>query len=182
MTGWSSLARPEERRVHRDPEVDERSAVAEAIRTAAPVVVEDYRALGGPYDELSERLGCTSGVAVPVFLGGEVCGGFSALLPATVAPSEAVALMERFAAIISAALANAEAQARLRFRARFEEALSEVAAASVVGRRRRTHARQARRRADRRPARGDGSPASRALGRTEPSCSGRAGAAATPRI
>ena len=114
------------------PEVDERSAVAEAIRTAAPVVVEDYRALGGPYDELSERLGCTSGVAVPVFLGGKACGGFSALLPATVAPSEAVALMERFAAIISAALANAEAQARLRFRARFEEALSEVAAASVA--------------------------------------------------
>ncbi len=114
-----------------DAEVDERSAVAEAIRTGVPVIVEDYADLGGPYDGIARQMGCDAGVAVP-FLGGDVWGGFSALLPPTAAAGAAVLLMERFAAIISAALANAQAQERLRFRARFEEALREVASASAA--------------------------------------------------
>ncbi len=115
-----------------DSEVDGRSAVAEAIRTGAPVVIDHYARLDSPYNVFAQEAGCLAGVAVPVFLGDEVWGGFGALLRPTISPSEAVLLMERFATIISAALANAQAQERLRFRARFEEALREVATAGAA--------------------------------------------------
>lgn len=110
--------------------ISEDSTVAQATRADAAVVerLDDLHA------DLADDIGAHAGVAVPVHLGGAVWGGFSALLPTTIAPTQAVLLMERFAAIISAALANAQAESRLRDENRLERMMQRITAASATGR------------------------------------------------
>ncbi len=108
-----------------------RSAAAQVARTAKPVVVEDYRELGESVVELAQEQVARGAITVPVFVGGQLWGALGAISPDTGFGDDQVQWLERFAALISAALANAQAQARLAREASVERALREVAAARV---------------------------------------------------
>ncbi len=112
-----------------------RSAAAEVARTGKPVIVEDYRELGEPAVEFAQEHGARGAITVPVFLGGQLWGAIGAISPDGGFGDDGVEWLERFAALISAALANAQAQARLAREARIERALREVASAPVDGKR-----------------------------------------------
>lgn len=78
------------------------------------VVIDDYAQIGGPYLELAERYDGKGAVAVPVFVAGRLWGSLGAMSPRDGFRPGAVELLERLAQLISAALANTEAQAQLR--------------------------------------------------------------------
>lgn len=112
----------------------EPSVVDEVRLTGATVRVRDFDALDG---RLAQRVALESGVrcavGVPVFVQGAVWGAVIAgSAEATLGPDMEGAL-ERFAELVSVALANSQAQARLREEARLEGALREVAAATAGG-------------------------------------------------
>ncbi len=112
----------------------EPSVVDEVRLTGATVRVRDFDALDG---RLAQRVALESGVScavgVPVFVEGAVWGAVIAgSAEATLSPDMEGAL-ERFAELVSVALANSQAQARLREEAQLEGALREVAAATAGG-------------------------------------------------
>lgn len=111
-----------------DVTLDERSASGQVAQTGRSAVVDDYRLFAGQADERAPS--GRSAVAVPVHVAGVLWGSLSAVLPRPAVPAETVELLERFATLVSAALANAAAQTQLREEARLERALAEVARAT----------------------------------------------------
>ena len=114
--------------------IDPHSVTGRVAHSAQTVILSDYvHAVGTDFQELARMTGGESAVAVPVFVGGELWGSLGVLLHERSVPAAAVELLERLAQLISAAIANTYAQARLREEARLEGALREVAAASAGG-------------------------------------------------
>ena len=111
----------------------ERSAALEVLRTGASVIVEDYRELGGAFLEFAPGYGGRGVICVPVRVGETLWGALGAMAPQAGFRADAVAWLERFAELISSALANARERARLEYEARAERALRDVAAARVPG-------------------------------------------------
>lgn len=97
-----------------DERIDERSATGQVAASGATVVVDDFTAFAGVYQELLRDHESSAAVAVPVWLGESLWGTLGAMLGPHAETSRAVELLERFAAMVSAALANAEAQIQLR--------------------------------------------------------------------
>jgi diguanylate cyclase (GGDEF)-like protein len=116
-----------------DAHVDERSATGRVAQSAQTVVVEDYHGFAPHYEQLARATGAGSVVAVPLFAGGGLWGCVTVMLPRDAVPAGAVELLERVAQLISAALANAQAQARLGEDARLERAMRTVASAGAQG-------------------------------------------------
>lgn len=77
------------------------------------VVIDDYTQLGGPYQEIAKRYAGKGGIGVPIFVAGRLWGCLGAMGPEGGFRADAVELLERFAQLISAALANTEAQSQL---------------------------------------------------------------------
>ena len=69
-----------------------------------------------------------------MFVAGTLWGAIGAVSPLSGFTTDAPELLERFAQLISAALANAQAQTRLRDEARLERMLQRITAASATGR------------------------------------------------
>jgi diguanylate cyclase (GGDEF)-like protein len=113
--------------------IDQRSTVGQVARTQETVVVEDYHGFAPEYDELRRASGGRGVVAVPVFASGGLWGSLTVMLRPDAVASVAVELLERLAQLISAALANAHAQAQLREDARLERAMRTVASAGAQG-------------------------------------------------
>ena len=83
--------------------------------------------------DLFSAAGGRSAVAVPVLVGGALWGALGVMLREPDVPTAAVAQLERLAELISAGLANAQAQTRLGHEARLDRALREIAVASAAG-------------------------------------------------
>ncbi len=113
--------------------IDERSVTGRVAQSGTTIMVGEYADSGSRYVDLADRAGAQTGVGVPIFVGGALWGSLGVLLAEGAAQSDAVELLERFAQLTSAALANAEAQARLRDEARLERTLQELSAESASG-------------------------------------------------
>ena len=105
---------------------DEPSTVAAVARTGTLVRDDDYAAVGGSAAALvREKDAVRSTIGVPVFLGGSLWGAITAGAAAPVGfPAATDQALIRLAEVISSSLANAQAQERLRFRARFDPGTS----------------------------------------------------------
>ncbi|MGA2929109.1 MAG: GAF domain-containing protein, partial [Solirubrobacteraceae bacterium] len=113
--------------------VDPRSVVGELARTGTTVVSEDYSHFGGAYDSLARDCGAQSAVAVPVRVGGELWGCLSAMAASSWFATDVVELVERFAQILSVALANALAERELlESKRKLEAALSSMTDAVFI--------------------------------------------------
>ena len=110
--------------------VDQRSVVGELARTRTTVVSEDYSHFGGAYDSLARDCGAQSAVAVPVRVGGRLWGSLSAMTASGWFAADVVDLVERFAQILSVALANALAE---RERKRTHDELEEAQQLARLG-------------------------------------------------
>ena len=113
--------------------LDRRSVSGRVAESGTTVIVDDYVESDTGYPKLALRAGARSGIGVPVFVGGALWGSLGALLAEDAVQSDAVQLLERFAQLTSAAVANAEAQAQLRDEARLERTLQELTTASASG-------------------------------------------------
>ena len=109
------------------------SVLGSVARLGKTVVVDDYRTLGNPAAAFAEAAEIRGSTVVPVFSAGELWGAIAAVSPLSGFAADAPQLLERFARLISAALANAQAQTRLRDEARLERMLQRITAASATG-------------------------------------------------
>ncbi len=113
---------------------DEDSASVRAVRSGGRARVESYSQAGGDASAFVRAQGVRCAISAPVQIEGRVWGCVSLITAREGGFSgEDERLLERFAALASAALGQAQSQARLREEARFERALREVAAASASG-------------------------------------------------
>ena len=102
-------------------------SVAETVRvTGVPARLDDDDVVGARVSGRGSHgtSGVRRAVGVPVFVDGALWGAVSAGSAEAIGPGLPEAL-ERFAELVSVALAHSQAQARLRFRARLEETLRE---------------------------------------------------------
>jgi diguanylate cyclase (GGDEF)-like protein len=116
-----------------DGRIDEHSTVGRVRQTQQTVVVEDYHGFAPEYEQLTRASGGRSVIAVPVFASGGLWGSLTVMLRRDAVLSVAVELLEQLAQLISAALANTQAQARLGEEARLERAMRTVASAGARG-------------------------------------------------
>jgi GAF domain-containing protein len=111
---------------------DERTSAAQAVRTGKLARMEQY---GPPTEAASTFIaahGLTCGISAPVQIDGRTWGSITVTTARTAGFStEEEQLLDRFAQLVAAPLATAHAHEQITFRARLEEALREVAAASV---------------------------------------------------
>ncbi|MGA2929243.1 MAG: GAF domain-containing protein, partial [Solirubrobacteraceae bacterium] len=105
---------------------------AQVARTRKFVRVDDYQSLGGEMAALAATDRSTCAMGVPLFVDGKLWGCMTTATGRSggFAP-ESERRFECFAQLICAALGKVQAEERLRFRARLEETLREVAVASA---------------------------------------------------
>ncbi|MGA2927299.1 MAG: GAF domain-containing protein, partial [Solirubrobacteraceae bacterium] len=107
------------------------AAVASTGRAAR---IDDYNAVDGEFAAVAVAYGVTGAVAVPVRVDGTLWGCVGVMTSrAGGFPAGTEALLERFAALVSVAFANAQALRLRQTEARVERALREVTAASASG-------------------------------------------------
>jgi GAF domain-containing protein len=113
---------------------DESSSSAEAVRSGQPARLERYDPQGGTVGSFIAEHGLRCGISVPVRTHGRVWGCITVTTPREGGFSaQEEDWLERFARLASAALANAEAQGRLREEAKLERTLQEVTVAGASG-------------------------------------------------
>jgi len=112
----------------------ETSSSADVARTGQPARIETYGPPGGTVSDFIAAQGLRSGLSVPVRIGERLWGCLTVTTTRPGGFSDSnERWLERFAQLVSAALANAQAQERLAFRAQLEETLRVVAVASASG-------------------------------------------------
>jgi GAF domain-containing protein len=111
---------------------DERTSAAQAIRTRRLARVEQYGPPTAAGAAFVAAHALTCGISAPVQIEGRTWGSITVTTARTAGFStEEEQLLDRFAQLVAAPLATAHAHEQITFRARLEEALREVAAASV---------------------------------------------------
>ena len=124
---------------------DERTSAAQAVRTRRLARVEQYGPPTAAGAAFVAAHALTCGVSAPVQIEGRTWGSITVTTSRTAGfSSEDEQLLDRFAQLVAAPLATAHAHEQVRFRARLEEGLREVATASAVRRDGPTRPRQAR--------------------------------------
>ena len=113
---------------------DERTSAAQAIRTRRLARVEQYGPPTAAGAAFVAAHALTCGVSAPVQIEGRTWGSITVTTSRTAGfSSEDEQLLDRFAQLVAAPLATAHAHEQVRFRARLEEGLREVATASASG-------------------------------------------------
>ena len=127
VASWSDGSAPPVPVGHRGA-LDGRGILGQMLRTARPVRIEDFDAVGGVVAELMRELGIRSGAGGPIILGGRVWGAVSAVWPAGAPmPAGAEQRVAAFAELVSYAIQNAETRNELAAsRARLVEAADDA--------------------------------------------------------
>ena len=112
---------------------DEPSSSADVARTGKPAHISEYDPSAGKTSAFVASQGMASGLSTPIHIQGELWGCLSVTRNNATFTAQHEKWLERFANLTAAALANAQAQKNLRDRARLEEALRQIAAASASG-------------------------------------------------